>query len=61
MKKSSNGSHYSVSKTAAKKGVFRDIQTGKSVTRVMNKRVYDEATERASEKIREYMQQRKAS
>lgn len=51
----SKGMHFTVGKTASKGGgVFREIRTGKFVTRIMNERVYDEATGRAEAKLKEY-------
>jgi len=47
--------HFTVGK-ATDKGVFRDIKTGRVVTRVMDERVYEKATGRADAKIREFVQ-----
>jgi hypothetical protein len=45
--------HFTVGRSG-KSGVFRDVHTGESVTRVMSERVFDKATSRAERKIREY-------
>ena len=58
MAKQSKEAHYSVGRTNQKE-VFREIKTGQSISRVMSKRVYDAATARAGEKMREYAQEKK--
>ncbi len=60
MAKTPQKDHFAVSRSA-KTGAFQEIKTGKSVSRIMNKRLFEDATQRADTKIREYVGSTKAS
>ena len=60
MPKEPKRSHVIVGRNA-KDGAFRNVTAGSSVTSVMNKSLYDKATRRADEKIRDSAPAKRAS